>query len=108
VDIDPSFTQNTITDEIIIETQTQQHETTQNKNSETGAGHSGPHQVLKDVVVGQIISDNTGRPQENAKVPIKKYNHSLTMTLENYPHYLKMQNSLVMRSNIKFVLSSKI
>ena len=28
VDIDPSFTQNTCTDEIIIETQTQQDETT--------------------------------------------------------------------------------
>ena len=68
-----SFTQNTITDEIIIETQTQQDETAQNENPEMGASHSGPHQVLEDVVVGHIISDNTGSPQENSEVPIKKY-----------------------------------
>ena len=60
MDIDPSFTQNICTDEIIIETQTQQDKTVQNENPETGAGHSGLHQVLEDVVVCQIISDNTG------------------------------------------------
>ena len=65
VDIDPSFTQNTITDEIIIETRTQQDETAQNKNSETGAGHSGPHEVFEDAVVGQIVLDNAGNPQKS-------------------------------------------
>ena len=63
VDIEPILTQNTIVEnETIIEDQTQQEQTAQSQIPE----------ISDDAVVGQIVEDNAGNPQENSEVPIRR------------------------------------